>query len=161
MQFANRFSMEQKDQPFASYQEYTEYLFACTNRQLSRYIEGLMRIFASENGGFKNVLYPDIEIAYDLCQKNLLDFTAQETPVGEEFRKESVENLFGDSELESLFAEFTQQMELETESTDNEELTLEQALDYVRHRASLTNLETTPLPLYKRNILFPGRHYPR
>ena len=55
MDFSARFSPEQKEQPFASYQEYTEYLFACVNRQLGRYIEGLMRVFAAENGGFKNV----------------------------------------------------------------------------------------------------------
>ncbi|MBP0981099.1 MAG: hypothetical protein J5968_02750, partial [Oscillospiraceae bacterium] len=68
MNIFTHFTDESRETPFSSYQEYTEFLFACVNQQLSNYIEGLMRIFANDNGGFKNVLYPDIEIAHDLCQ---------------------------------------------------------------------------------------------
>lgn len=147
MNFLSRFSDEQKECPFASYQEYTEYLFACANRQLSRYIEGLMRVFAAENGGFKNVLYPDIEVAHDLCEKNLLDFSTVKDQK-EDTQEFAEEDLFGGMELEGLFAEFSQQLEMPQTETEDE-LSLVEALEYVRHRASLTDPQTTPLPLYK------------
>ena len=83
MNVFTHFTDESRETPFSSYQEYTEFLFACVNQQLSNYIEGLMRIFANDNGGFKNVLYPDIEIAHDLCQKKLSDFSAEAFPIGQ------------------------------------------------------------------------------
>lgn len=143
MNFMVRFSEELRETPFSGYQEYTEYLFAGVNRQLSRYIEGLMELFAAESGGFKNVLYPDIEIAHDLCCKQLNDFIAgsgeKEASHGEEFEG------FGD-ELDALFLEFSAEEEVEEES---EELSLVDALEYVRHRASLTDVKEIPLPLYQ------------
>ena len=144
MDFSARFSVEKKEAPFSGYQEYTEYLFACVNRQLSVYIERLMGIFAAENGGFKNVLYPDIEVAYDLCRKQLMDFSVSEDPAEEATGE--LDDLFGD-ELDDLFAEFSGEQEEEEDAEG--ELTLLEALEYVRHRASLTDLEQTPLPLYK------------
>lgn len=144
MDFSARFSVEKKETPFSGYQEYTEYLFACVNRQLSLYIERLMGIFAAENGGFKNVLYPDIEVAYDLCRKQLMDFSVSKD--GAEEEPEELANLFGD-ELNDLFAEFSGEQEVENDTEGD--MTLLEALEYVRHRAALTDLERTPLPLYK------------
>ena len=144
MDFSACFSVEKKETPFSGYQEYTEYLFACVNRQLSLYIERLMGIFAAENGGFKNVLYPDIEVAYDLCRKQLMDFSVSKD--GAEEEPEELADLFGD-ELDDLFAEFSGEQEVEHDTEGD--MTLLEALEYVRHRAALTDLEQTPLPLYK------------
>ena len=57
------FDMSKRDVPFSGYQEYTAHLFACVDIRLAAYIDRMMRLFANGNGGFKNVIYPDIEVA--------------------------------------------------------------------------------------------------
>jgi ATP-dependent 26S proteasome regulatory subunit len=136
------FDLDLIERPFSGYQEYTEYLFACVDRQLSTYIERLMRLFAADNGGFKNVLYPDIEVARDLCVKHLMDFQKEEDPPSDESAAEAGEEL--DDELSALFSDFAQSApptEQETADTSIDEL-----LDYIDRRAALTQ---APLPLYQ------------
>ena len=141
----NLFDLEKRDSPFDSYEEYTNHLFACVDLRLSGYINRLMHLFASENGGFKNVLYPDIEVARDLCEQHILDFRSkrkaksgfQEGPLPEE-TEELPEDLM------AIFAELSgPQPEDEPAEQD---LTLEEMLEYVDHRAGLTQI---PLPLYR------------
>ena len=129
------FDLTKRDMPFSSYQEYTDHLFACVDRQLASYIDGLMSLFASDNGGFKNVLYPDIEVARDLCEKHLMDFR---TKGGEETQEELPEL---PEELSALFDNLAEE---EQDKQDGDQ-TLEELLDYIDHRASLTQV---PLPLY-------------
>ena len=130
------FDLTKREVPFASYQEYTDHLFACVDRQLSAYIDGLMRLFASDNGGFKNVLYPDIEVARDLCEKHLMDFHAKG---GGEAEQELPEL---SDELSALFGDLAEAAE---EEETEEALSVEDLLAYIDHRASLTEV---PLPLY-------------
>ena len=59
---------------FGSYEEYMEYLFACVNEGINRYLRGLKEVFATGQGGYKNVLYPDLEIAHDTCMEKLNRF---------------------------------------------------------------------------------------
>lgn len=124
--------------PFSGYQDYTSHLFACADRQLSAYIRRLMGLFASKNGGFKNVLYPDIEIAQDLCEQHLLEFRTGGAP--------SEPQEAGDSEplpddLAELLAEFSG-----GEETPEEEESVEELLAYIHRRAELTE---APLPLHR------------
>ena len=56
---ADLFDEEEKTQPFESYEEYMEYLFACVNEGMNRYLTDLKRVYATGEGGYKNVLYPD------------------------------------------------------------------------------------------------------
>ena len=76
----NLFDLEKRDAPFDSYEAYTNHLFACVDLRLSGYIDRLMHLFANENGGFKNVLYPDIEIARDLCEQHVTEFRSKQSP---------------------------------------------------------------------------------
>ena len=69
-----RFSTELMSKPFKSYDEYMSYIFACVNYRLSDYIEGLMKKYDAGQGNYKNVMYPDIEIAHDLCRKLFASF---------------------------------------------------------------------------------------
>ena len=133
------FDLTKREVPFASYQEYTDHLFACVDKQLSAYIDGLMRLFASDNGGFKNVLYPDIEVARDLCEKHLLDFRAKGSGEAEE-----LPTFFDElsDELSALFGELTEV----AEEGQNDDMPVEDLLAYIDHRASLTEV---PLPLYR------------
>jgi hypothetical protein len=136
------FDLDLIEQPFSGYQEYTEYLFACVDRQLSAYIERLMRLFAADNGGFKNVLYPDIEVARDLCAKHLMDFQAGGEPSSGESAAEPDAEL--DDELAALFSDFSQP----AASADQKaaDTSIEELLDYIDRRAALTQ---APLPLYQ------------
>ena len=60
--------------PFGSYEEYMEYLFACVNEGINRYLKELKKVFATGQGAYKNVLYPDIEIAHDTCMEKIRQF---------------------------------------------------------------------------------------
>ncbi len=128
------FHPDLQNQPFASYQDYTDHLFACVNLRLSAYIQRLMALFAKDSGGFKNVLYPDIEVARDLCEQQLMDFqTTRQKPDDEESDALS-------AELEDLFADI-----MEDEPEEEPELSPEEILDSIDARATLTEV---PLPLY-------------
>ena len=136
------FDPEKQNLPFSGYQEYTDHLFACVDRQLSSYIDHLMRLFASDNGGFKNVLYPDIEVARDLCEKHLMDFRSKSTedsaPVSESDLGDAIPD-----ELAALFEDLSGHTEAPADTQEDD--SIESLLQYIDQRASLTE---TPLPLY-------------
>ena len=135
------FDFEKKNTPFSGYREYTEHLFACVDRQLSSYIEHLMQLFASDGGGFKNVLYPDIEIARDLCEKHLADFHAAAVS-DTQSTDEADDDLILPDELVSLFAGFGDELPA---APAQKETDIADLLAYIDHRAALTE---QPLPLY-------------
>ena len=135
------FDQSLRETPFADYRDYTDHLFACVDRQLSSYVSGLMRLFASDNGGFKNVLYPDIEIARDLCEKHLLDFRSRTENGGADENPDGADVL--PDELSALFGALTE--ELPTSAVEDDE-NIEALMDYIDRRASLTE---APLPLYR------------
>ncbi len=66
-----------KGQPFKDYGEYMQYVFDCVNRSLDSYLGEMKTVFASGQGGYKNVLYPDLEIASDVCKAKLESFELQ------------------------------------------------------------------------------------
>ena len=68
------FDREQKSDAFDSYESYMEYLFACVNEAINRYLQRLKEIYATGQGDYKNVLYPDLEIAHDTCKEKLGQF---------------------------------------------------------------------------------------
>lgn len=138
------FSEESRKLPFESYEQYTGFLFSCVDLKLSEYIEQMKSIFATGKGDFKNVLYPDIEIAHDLCRKGMMDFTVRYGAKGENKETEEV----GD-ELMSLLEEFSsEEVVEETQKATQVECRMEELLEYVAARASLTDTDQTPLPLY-------------
>ena len=141
MDISRFFSPEKQDAPFSSYEEYTRCLFACVDACLSSYIGSLMTLFAAEGGGFKNILYPDIEIARDLCEKHLADFSAGQsagTAPKEDGKGEISDDLF------DLFDEFSD----DTAGSEEQEIPIEEMLDLVAHRASLTDEQQVPMPLW-------------
>ncbi len=144
------FSQSEREKPFESYQQYTDYLFACVDMRLARYIAGLMSLFANDNGGFKNVIYPDIEIARDLCDKQLADFvlkTASDENQAQQSQQESVsDKSFADSELDDLFTEFAD--DGRGSEVPIQELSADECMEYIAHRADIAASEIS-IPLYK------------
>ncbi|WP_024865159.1 ATP-binding protein [Butyrivibrio sp. FCS014] len=73
-----------RDKPFKSYNEYMQYIFDCVNGCLDAYISKMKVTFANGEGGYKNVLYPDIELAGDACKNRLSASYKERLGVSEE-----------------------------------------------------------------------------
>ena len=65
------FDKSTSGQPFKNYSEYMQFIFDCVNGCLDTYISKMKVTFANGEGGYKNVLYPDIELAGDACKNRL------------------------------------------------------------------------------------------
>ena len=61
--------------PFKSYDEYMGNVFDCVNRCLYQYLEGMKGVYANGQGGYKNVLYPDLEVASDSTKEQMQKFS--------------------------------------------------------------------------------------
>lgn len=96
-------------QPFESYDSYMAAMFAIVNDSMDQYIEELKAVFVNEQGGYKNVLYPDLEIAHDLCKGQVSHYYMQLSKAAQESGGENAEDetedseLFGDLDLSGLF----------------------------------------------------------
>ncbi|MEG1764978.1 MAG: hypothetical protein RR227_07220, partial [Oscillospiraceae bacterium] len=146
---ADLFNPQDEVLPFESYQQYSDYLFACVDLQLSSYISGLMRLFVNDNGGFKNVIYPDIEIAHDLCEKQIAEFSLKAAPEAPEAAPAKSPSLGND--LDELFSDFTERpSDIPSAESAEESATLSasRCMEYVAKRAALMD-EALPMPLYK------------
>ncbi len=104
-------------QPYTSYNEYMSCMFAAVNDSMDAYIEEMKSVFANEQGGYKNVLYPDIEIAHDLCKEQVSKFYLKMSEAAEDYFNETgmeaggadasdedfIDDLFGDLDGDDLF----------------------------------------------------------
>ena len=61
--------------PFKSYDEYMGNVFDCVNRCLYQYLEGMKGVYSNGQGGYKNVLYPDLEVASDSTKEQMQKFS--------------------------------------------------------------------------------------
>jgi hypothetical protein len=155
------------DRPFASYEEYTSYIFSCVDRQIHVYLDELKGIFAAGQGGFKNVLYPDIEIASDLTSKHLSDFFSRDIPDSQDASdsqdspdadavSETAEEPTEDSENESdgdlldLFGDFAAEEESYSGGIDvDTEQPVTELMAYIRARAELNDDDKVFMPLHR------------
>ena len=132
-----------KEQPFADYNEFTETLFSVINVSLYHYIEELKVLFATGTGDFKNVLYPDIEIAGDQCERSIHDFLRkQENNRQEKVDEDESDDLELEDDLLALLADFAGGGAAETEenpvSDSSEIVTVESMVLALMHRAELS-----------------------
>ncbi len=100
------------NKPFSDYSEYMQYIFDCVNSCLDEYISEMKVTFSNGEGGYKNVLYPDIELAGETC-KNSLSVSYKER-----FGK----NAEKDDDDEALEDEGTEEEEAEDEGEEDDEL---------------------------------------
>jgi ATP-dependent 26S proteasome regulatory subunit len=145
MNLSKIISAESAQTPFEHYDEYVSSLFAAVDSRIQSYIDGLMQLFATENGGFKNVLYPDIEIAHSLCEKHLADFLTKATSYSMD--ESEVPNPdsqdFGD--LEALFSEFSEDYSSEEQP---ETTSIQELFSILERRGALTDTNAVSMPLY-------------
>lgn len=142
-----RFSEELMSKPFDSYDDYMNYIFACVNYRLSDYIEGLKKKYDAGQGNYKNVMYPDIEIAHELCSESIYHFFHDmEIETGEDI---SLDDDF-DDELKNILEKFGVEDEEEWEENDEkEDLTVEKMLSFIDARLALTDTKAVPMPFYE------------
>ncbi|MBR5969454.1 MAG: AAA family ATPase, partial [Lachnospiraceae bacterium] len=137
---------------FADYGAYTDHVFACVNTALDGYLTVMKRTYAAGQGGYKNVLYPDIEIASDLCREKLDLFeqgirsAGTETAAVESEAEQSEETL--DDDLLDLLGEFSESMEAPEESAQIEAGAIQKRLAEIEEKARDTVAAGCALPLH-------------
>lgn len=149
----NRFREELQGEPFHSYAEYMDYIFACVNVRLADYIKGLMGKYAAGQGQYKNVMYPDIEIAYNLCNDNVIKFS-QPANSGET-DKNMLDEM--DDELQELLGAFnasTQPEDSSQRAYSEDELSVEEMLSFIDSRIQVTQAEHYPFYQLCRKLEF-------
>lgn len=152
MDLNKKFGKEAEKQPFKNYTEYMDYLFACVNIQMDLYLEEMKGLFASGQGGYKNVLYPDIEIAHMTCQEKIHLFSGSadnpEETDSQEGQEESADEL--DEELAALLEDYAAGMgAIPDTETEKEELPdCEEMMHYIAVRAEKTLESGVELPFY-------------
>ena len=153
MSMNDRFSEELRQQPFQSYEEYMDYIFACVNTRLTDYIENLKGKYAAGQGQYKNVMYPDIEIAYNLCNDQVLQFTIGQ--LQEETEEESGKVREGmDEELLALLGAFQEEQSPEEKEDKTETLSVEEMLTFIDERIALTQAQNYPFYEICRKLEF-------
>lgn len=129
-----------------------DYVFACVNVRLADYIQVLMGKYDAGQGNYKNILYPDIEIAYDLCNDRIRQFAqpGEEEAEREDGAQEDADSDFGlDPELAELLGAFSTSDEPDQAlQQEDQPLSVEEMFSFVDSRLQVTDLETVNLPFY-------------
>lgn len=155
MRLYGKFSEERKKKPFADYSEYMDYLFACVNYRLSDYIEELMRKYDAGQGNYKNVMYPDIKIAHDLCCDRMQQFVHKcsaslDDGKGEDAGESEEEFVEIDKEWNDLLGSFHMSMEEENHVEDvDDKMYIKEMMDFIDERIAVTDTSRIKLPFYE------------
>ena len=157
MNVNKRFS-ENSGKAFADYAEYMDYMYACVNSNMFEYIKSLKDVFATGQGDYKNVLYPDIEIASDTCERQIMEFSggpetetaepAEEAADGEDSGLDDLLKNFAMSEAPDYQEEGIQTDDQASDGTDKI-IPADEMIRYINERAEITVRNGTPLPLYE------------
>lgn len=149
---SNKFADSLRNQPFADYNEYMRYLFACVNDAMDKYLEEMKTVFASDQGGYKNVLYPDLAIAHDVCKEHVAAFFDE----GEEGESDgdNQEDLLEDvpDDLMDLLGAFSTDNSSETEKAKPKKedfMSPCNRIDFINERAKITLENGIELPFYE------------
>lgn len=151
------FSKDLQDKPFTDYEEYMSYVFACVNMTLDDYLNGMKKTYLSDQGGYKNVLYPDLEVAHDLCQRKIDVFYSQEEESAESTEpQDDVQTNEDDNfedEIFSLLEGFagTAQKSSDGAPKQNRSVRLDacEMIEWLDHRAARSIEAGVSLPFYE------------
>ncbi|MBR3539382.1 MAG: ATP-binding protein [Eubacterium sp.] len=152
-----KYDRELQNTPFRDYDEYMQYIFNCVNTALDQYIEGMKVTYANEQGGYKSILYPDIEIAGDTCRNQIERFYSDEEtdeePADQEEDGEGEKEESMDEELMALLGAFSVEREEPKQKKsaakeENGQLSLRDKLDFIEKRAAVTVESGISLPFY-------------
>ncbi len=159
----DRYDSKLAEKPFRDYNEYMEYIFDCVNTGIDEYIDKMKTVYAAGDGSYKNVLYPDIEVASDLTRAKIEKFYEgeydEEGKAGEdgETQEENDDSDEGfDDELMSLLGNFGSSGKNDDDEGSREktvaarpDMSLKDRLQYIDKRAELSREEGTVLPFFE------------
>lgn len=149
------FSKNLEDKPFADYEEYMSYVFACVNMTLDDYLNGMKKTYMSEQGGYKNVLYPDLEVAHDLCQRKIDVFYSHEEESEESIEPQADVQTNEDDNFEdeifSLLEGFAGTAQKSSDENQNRSVRLDACdmIEWLEHRAARSIEAGVSLPFYE------------
>lgn len=148
---ADKFNENLRETAFSGYGEYMEYLFACVNMALDEQIERMKLVFATGKGGYKNVLYPDLEVASEVCSKNVHEFQYKESREEQADKAEENKSEFDDisDDLFELFGDFVKETSVEEEDVEKESMTALSRMEYIASRAEKCVEQGISLPFYE------------
>lgn len=147
---ADKFDESLREMAFSGYGEYMEYLFACVNMALDEQLDRMKLFFATGKGGYKNVLYPDLEVASEICAKSIRDFQYKEDEdeQKDEGDSEGEEELSED--LFALFGDFVAESSGNQEGIEEEDFTTTKSrMEYIASRAEKTIEQGISMPFYE------------
>ena len=147
---ADKFDESLREMAFSGYGEYMEYLFACVNMALDEQLDRMKLFFATGKGGYKNVLYPDLEVASEICAKSIRDFQYKEDEdeQKDEGDSEGEEELSED--LFALFGDFVAESSGNQKGIEEEDFTTTKSrMEYIASRAEKTIEQGISMPFYE------------
>ena len=158
----DRYALELKDKPFKDYNEYMEYVFDCVNTGIDGYISKMKEVYAAGDGSYKNVMYPDIEVASDLTRSKIEKFNSsgdgedgeEEEGFSSDEDEEEDDGEGFDDELLSLLGNFGSSESSNDEGKEEKksfhvtDVPLRERIDIIGKRAELTIAEGISLPFY-------------
>ena len=149
MKLSTLITPDSANKPFESYNSYIQFLFACADNQLCIYLENMKPMLLSNDGSYKNILYPDIELAHDLCKKHLSDFsTALQSPAST-VQNPQMQGLSDDSEIfNDLFASMQELSTVFSEHNTEKDLSITEFIDSITYRAKITDIKNVFMPLF-------------
>ena len=173
MSINTRFS-EKQGEPFSDYPEYMDYLYGCVNSCMFEYIRSLKDVFATGQGDYKNVLYPDIEIASDTCERQVMQFTGPDDSAAEESDADGNEpdknDSESDSDLNDLLKNFSMadvpdegaEKEQSTEAAKDDgadRYSADVMMSYINDRAEASLKAGISLPLHELTVKMGCTHF--
>ena len=152
-----KFNLEDREKPFESYDEFMRYLFSCVDLRIKEQIKVMQQDYASDRGGYRNVMYPDLETAEIKNQKRFDEFfhrkeknqeeiyfgLDEETDSDDEYAEDDSEDLL---DLLGAFNSFDMDDEEETVSEDNPDMDISDMISYVMDRGRLSRAQGMVLP---------------
>ena len=150
MNIYDKFDRKLEGEPFSGYPEYMDYLFACVNSRMDLYLEEMKGLFASGQGGYKNVLYPDLEIAHTMCQEKIHIFSSETVRDSEDEETGEEQPAELSDELMALLGDYAAEMATVAsgEKHSVREPDCEEMMAFIEMRAEKTLEAGIALPFY-------------
>ncbi len=150
MNIYDKFDRKLEGEPFSGYPEYMDYLFACVNSRMDLYLEEMKGLFASGQGGYKNVLYPDLEIAHTMCQEKIHIFSSETVRDSEDKETGEEQPAELSDELMALLGDYAAEMATVASGGNHSvrEPDCEEMMAFIEVRAEKTLEAGIALPFY-------------
>ena len=150
MNIYDKFDRKLEGEPFSGYPEYMDYLFACVNSRMDLYLEEMKGLFASGQGGYKNVLYPDLEIAHTMCQEKIHIFSSETVRDSEDEETGEEQPAELSDELRALLGDYAAEMATVASGENHSvrEPDCEEMMAFIEVRAEKTLEAGIALPFY-------------